>query len=414
MTRVTKKKVAKKKVTKKAPAKKVAQKKEFDLNDIESELEGFSLSLIGEDEPEESIAPYIIPFHMDGKGSEGLQKISGGIFGGKFCEISGNSQAGKSFLLYQLMANAIKMGGYALLFDGERAFEEPYAKIVGLNIRSGHFAFGEKRSKTQKNKGIRGEPIVDIDDVFHASLAFAKAIRSKKKDLTIPIIIGIDSYPTLSTDIDMENMEKGKDPRGYQAMQKNAKFYSWLAQALPKFDQYAVTFVLLNQLTKDYNITYGDPWKSNAEEKIKFYATQRLRGKLAGKLKDKKTKVQIGMSTLWTTIKNRGVRPFQSVQTDVLYSKGLLPKSGLEQLLIDDLSMRAATQKNEETGKTDKGFKPLIGDNEGKFYPTLDELLAENREEMLKPKWTGDDLEDVDIEREDVDVDGEDDTNEDD
>lgn len=389
-------KKASKKISKKAT--KVVSKKEaeFSLSDIEQEMSAFGASLFGEDEPEEEVNKNAIPFS-----NLALQKITGGVYQGKFFEIGAQSQAGKSFHLYALMGMAIKMGGYGLLLDGERALEENYAKMMGLDIRSKRFMLAEKRSKTQKKLGLRGEPIVDIEEFFKLAYAFAKAIREKDKDMSHPIIIGIDSYPMLKTSGAIENAEKGKDASNADSWQRSAKYNVACSTYLPKFDMLGVNFVLLNQLTKRYDITFGDPWESNNENKIKFNATQRLKGKLIGKIKDKKTKRQIGVKVEWTTIKNRGVQPFQKVVVAIYYNKGVDPYSGLEELLIEDESIRKSKTKID--GKAVDGFKLAKG--ESKFYNTLKELVTENPQ-VLEPIWTKD-LEDEEYEEvvENVDLD---------
>lgn len=395
MTTEKKRRSKKKATTKVAKAKTVktvkkAKKPEFSLADIVGELKDFQIDVMNEDTKFEE-APYRIPFRH-----KGLQKITGGIIGGKFAEISGMSQAGKSFLFYELASEAQKMGGFALLFDGERAFETAYADIVGLDMKAGTFSVSYE---------------VDIDKLFNMSIKLIKAIRKKKKKLSVPILIGVDSFPTLQTKTDLENMEAGKDPRGYLAMQKNAKFSDNMSRMVGVLDKYGATFVLLNQLTKDYNVSFGDPWRSNAEEKIKFWATQRLRGKLMGKLVSKKNKgVQTGMKSSWKTIKNRAVKPFQEVITYIRYAKGINPTQGLADVLLNDFCIKDATTTQVREGLTEtmnpklfkendkgetvfkkphKGFKVYdtkLGDDN--FYYTVEEII-EAHPEFMTPVWTG-------------------------
>ena len=142
-----------------------------------SELEAFGCSVLAETDNEEVLAPYIIPLRH-----KALNKITGGIVGGKFCEISADSQAGKSFLLYEIEAEAINMGGYALHFDGEKALEASYAKMVGLNMRGGKFILGEKQSAAQKKIGARGEAIIDMDEVFKLMIKFITTVRGKVRN----------------------------------------------------------------------------------------------------------------------------------------------------------------------------------------------------------------------------------------
>lgn len=407
----TKKKVVAK-TTEKPVKKKVVKKvDEFSLEGIKSESKKFEVAILNS-ETEVETAPYKIPFRH-----KGLQKITGGIIGGKFAEISGNSQSGKSFLLYELMAECIAMGGVSLLFDGERAFEEPYAEMVQLPLRGGKFAFGEVRTEAQKKNGMRGEPVVDMDDVFHMMISFIKTVRKAKGGKKIPILIGIDSFPSLQTDVDLANLESGKDPRGYAAMQKNAKFSFWIEKFVGILDKYDATLVLLNQTRIDNTVMYGDKTTTLCETVIKFWATQRIQGKLAGKIL-KKVKsienakgknIQIGMKTIWKTIKNRAVKPFQSVLTKIRYSKGIDLWSGLDELFVNEGLANPATTtkvadhlnpkpdliKENDKGemvfkKAQDGFKALKHKEglENKFFYNEEELVADYPE-FLEPSWTG-------------------------
>ena len=388
-----KKKVTKKKTTrKKATAKKkVTPKKkteEVDLSSLDS-----SFTTFAEDEPEEKVNENAIPFKF-----KALQKISGGVFQGIFAEMAATSQAGKSFNLYQLMGTAIEdMNGYAILLDGERALEADYAKMMGLNIRSKRFMLAEKRTKTQAKKGIRGTPIVDVEEFFKETYKVCKAIRELDPDHSHPIIVGIDSYPMLKTADDLEKAEKGKDPMGYASMQRAAKFNVATTTYLPKFDQLGVTLFGLNQLTKRYDVMFGDPWESNGENKIKYNATQRWKGKLVGKIVDKKTKEQIGQKVQWTCIKNRGVKPFQKVTIKYYYNRPIDVLSGFDELLIEDGTIRNATKKVD--GKTVKGYK--LTKYPDKFYAEEDfALLVEENPYVEEPIWTREMEVDEDIEEE--------------
>lgn len=368
-TKKTAKKVVKKKV--------VGKKKEstFTLNDIMGELAEFQIQVMSKDSNLDD-APYRIPFK-----NKALQKATGGIIGGKMIEISGVSQAGKSFLLYELLAECQKMGGYGLLTDGERAFEDAYAGMVGIDLKAGSFAISNE---------------IDMDKHFKIMVKFMKGVRAKNK--TAPILLGTDSFPLLQCNVDLANMEAGKDPRGYMAMQKNAKFSQWVEKIIPMLDKYDATFVLLNQVRKDHTVKFGDPWKSLCEDVIAFHCTQRLRGKAIGKITRKGKSInqssgktlQIGSKSEWNSIKNRAVKPFQKVQIDILYAKGINEYSGLDELLVNDDLIKVASSSvganGEKLSKQIKGFKLI--DKDSKFYPTIKELVDENPH-VLEPIWTG-------------------------
>lgn len=336
--------------------------------------------------------PYRIPFK-----NVALQKATGGWQGGVFNEISGDSQSGKSFLAYELIAEAQKMGGGGVLFDTEGAYETAYGDIVGINQTDGTFMLSLEQ---------------DIDKIFKLIYKTTKEFRAKVKKKSVPLIFIIDSFPGLQTKVDLANMEAGKDPRGFLAMQKNAKFIDHVGRIIPFLKKAAVNVTLLNQITIDYTVEYGDNKKSNGEQKIKFYTTQRLRGLINQKViktrvnKESDPKVIIGSVSKWTTIKNRGVKPFQEVIVKILYARGMRKWWGLEELLLRDGLIRFGTTNKDANGNESKKkltvFKPLKGENKDKAYHSIRTLCDENPS-FLTPFYTGTyddgegDLDDEDI-----------------
>lgn len=351
------------------------------LEDIMKGVGKFEAKILSGEQEDDFAIPYRIPFkHV------GLQSITGGIIGGKMAEISGDSQTGKSFLLYELIAGVQSMGGYALLFDLENAFENAFAKIVGINLRDGTFA-------------IENNP--DIGFFFSKSMMFITKIREFEKlhkKPRAPILIGCDSFPGLSTKVDLANMEAGKDLRGYAAMQKNAYFSQEIGKFTQFLDQYDATLVFLNQTRTDHKIEFGDKTVTPAEGIIKFWCTQRIRGKLSKKivkivpsLEHDKTKITIGSTVWWETIKNRSIKPFQKMLVKFRYASGIEMYSGLDELLYSQEKIVPATTTKTRDGETVKkpikGFKLKSGENKDFYYSIAD--LVNANPSLITPAWTG-------------------------
>lgn len=338
-------------------------------------------------------APYLIPFNH-----VGLQLITGGIIGGKMAEISADSQCGKSFLLYELIANTQKLGGYGKLYDYERALEKAYAKIAGINLDNGTVAL-------ERNP--------DMAYFFTSSVKFVTAIRDFEKANRrpkAPILIGVDSFPGMQTSADLKNMTEGKEMRGYAAMQKNALFSQEIARFVQFIGDNEATVVFLNQTRIDHSIEFGDKTVTPAQNTIKFYCTQRIRGtlsknivKMVTNLEKKEIKIKTGASVIWETIKNRYVKPFQKVTVRFKYSSGLEVYSGLDDLLfINDRIVPSTTSIDAEGNKVKpiKGFK-LKNSEDKNFYPGIKELVIAHPE-LLVPARTGtyddgDSVEDAEI-----------------
>ena len=199
------------------------------------------------------------------------------------------------------------------------------------------------------------------------------------------------------------------------AMQKNAKFSQWIEKLIPMLDKYAATLVLLNQTRVDRS-GFIPKVSTLCEGVIKFWATQRIQGKLDIRLTKKvksiirkgEVSTQIGMTTQWKTIKNRAVRPFQTAFTRIFYAKGIDPWSGLDELLVNEGLIKTAGMTSIEVAKeglSEKKFNKLklnadetklakvfIGykledGSDPKFYCTLKEL-CKKYPKFLKPSWT--------------------------
>lgn len=272
----------------------------------------FGITIMDEDTPDQ--VPYYTDFqHL------GLQTITGGIPGGRFIQIEGDSQCGKSYLLYEIMAGFLAEKGQVLLNDPEIAYEAEYGARVGIT--------GGKRFLYSKNKSL--------EKFFDMSKLFIKSVRSTDK--TCPILVGLDSYPPLLPNLTLKEMDNVKDERelkGYIHAKKNNILAVKLGEFVPFCDEMDATFIMINQTRIKMGVTFGDPRTSNAENVIKYYCTLRLRGNLSGKIKNKaKTKI-IGVNSTWETIKNRKKYPFKKIETEIIYATGIEPHSGLYKMLI--------------------------------------------------------------------------------
>lgn len=378
---------------------KIKKQKEEEVDPILKSLSEFADEIISDDTDDDKSFgfPYRIPYKH-----KGLQKATGGVIGGTMKEISGESQAGKSFLLYELIASVQEMGGWARLTDCERAFEKAYGISAGIDMKSGRFLLSRNNN---------------MSNFFQSNTAFINRIREAEKAKKVPrekwapILIACDSFPGLQHPVDLSNFENEKEARGYAAMQKNAL----LSQNIDKFVSFLsdndATFVLLNQVRKNHAIQYGDKTVTPAEDVIKFWCTQRLRGKLSKKLVKKTKSLEfktggkqvIGGTTVWESIKNRSVRPFQKVSAKFTYAGGMALYSGLDEILYSENKIVLATTKFNEDGteskSTHKGYK-IVGDETEKFYYSIESLVDANPH-LLEPAWTGTEVQGEEIEEDD-------------
>lgn len=291
------------------------------------------------DESTEDSVPYYIPFkHV------GLQAITGGVPGGMVTVVEGDSQSGKSYLLYELIVQCLAMGGYALLSDPENALQARFMRRVG-------FA-GNKRFlyTNQENQLAR---------TFLMWRKFVTAIR--KTDKKSPILIGCDSYPALQIKVAIDELDKKADSdgggkkadelTGYLQARKNAEFSQLLGEFVGFMSQNKVALVFINQLRTKIGVVFGDSTTTNAETIFKYYASLRIRGRLGSKIKEDVPKAkegkarQVGVNSVWETIKNRNIEPFKKIETEIVYRNGVDTYSGLLDLLLSEGKVQASKTK---------------------------------------------------------------------
>jgi RecA/RadA recombinase len=332
----------------------------------------------------ESLIPWKIPFRH-----KGLQKATGGLLGGKIMMIEAFSQTGKSFLGYELMAGALKMGGQAYLQDREQAYEPDYGAKAGLGDEDAFF-YDDK---------------IVIESSFAEWVEWIKASREVIKDLSIPLVIVDDSFAVSRSEEQTENDEKGKDT-GYGAMKKNNAYYDKLQVIQPILQEYACSLVIINQLTEDKSGgMFVDPTKRKGPQ-LEYFCSQILRGKkgkkltVTRKLGSSERKVQVGMTSSWETVKNRFVEPFKKVDVRIFFRKGLAPWSGLLELLVleGDVTQKSKKDPN-DARRTIKGVE-----YKDDFFPE-DELkqMCAKYPELLEPRYTAklDDVNESEVEVED-------------
>lgn len=334
---------------------------------------------------------YSIPFrHL------GLQKITNGVKSGYLVEIRGQSQAGKSFLLYELMAECEKLGGYNLLFDLEHALEDSYKDTVGI---------------TNKRTKVSYQTV--IEKLVPTARKFIKAVRSKNKKC--PIIVGVDSWPRIKTKEVVDILDDGEERefKQTQAMRNNNVIFDQLTPLLNALAEQNVVFVILNQLRENHLIMFGDKTTSRGNAILQFECHLRLDGRIKTKIKNEvpsltgKKEIIVGTTTEWKTIKNRGVKPHQTVTTRLIYTKGINKFSGLEELLLNDGTVEAAPKvepkkddnKKKEAArkvvsKTKKDPKPedykfrMLKTEAAEWFDDIKGLI-ESHPEALKPLITG-------------------------
>lgn len=383
--------IRKKKVAKKTTKKKVAKKKSMDLEALLGELQEDEVTIMGAGE--EDNTPYQIRFR-----NEALQAISDGVGGGRMFEIAGESQTGKSFLLYEIMKGFVDAEGIVILFDTENAFQPRFARRIGL--KSGQNFLYSK--------------INDIEEVFRLARKLINRIR--KKDKNIPILVAIDSFAGMQHPEHKKNIENEKGQKGFASMQKNALMSFHLQDFCPDYlGKKGATLGLVNQVRTDNTVMFGDNTYTLAETVIRYWCDLRLRGKHGRKSREevdstkanKQRRIK-GFYATWEATKTRGVESHEKIELFVQYAKGLSRYSGVAELLVNRGLAKIVKVKKQVQGakrKVTKSFNALQDVETGKKFMKVSSYL-EAFPDRLQPKYI-----DVVPEGEDLDYDGLEDLN---
>jgi recombination protein RecA len=271
---------------------------------------------------------------------------------GRVVEIYGPESSGKTTLAIHAIAECQKQGGIAAFIDAEHAFDQQYAKNLGVDI-----------DNLIISQPDNGEQALEIAD---------NLIRSGAVDLLI-----VDSVAALTPKAEIEG-EMGDSQMGLQARLMSKA----LRKLTGSINKAGCCCIFINQLREKIGVMFGNPETTTGGNALKFYASIRIDIRRSSQIKDGDENT--GNRVKVKVVKNKVAPPFRKAEFDVMYGEGIskvgeIIDLGVE-LNIINKSGSWFSYGETKLGQGRDSVKQLILDN-----PELMDELENKIKEALSP-----------------------------
>ena len=296
------------------------------------------------------------PMEFISTGSVGLDIALGigGLPKGRIVEIYGPESSGKTTIAIHVIAEAQKKGGMCAIIDAEHAFDNSYAKKLGVDV-----------DNLLVSQPDYGEQALEIAD---------RLILSGALDVVV-----IDSVAALVPKGELEG-DMGDSKMGLQAR--------LMSQALRKLtatiNKTNTICIFINQLREKIGVMFGNPETTTGGNALKFYASVRLDIRRLAQIKDGDE--AIGNRVKVKVVKNKVAPPFRAAEFDIIYGEGISKTGEIIDLAVEyEMFQKSGSwfsYNGNKLGQGREAVKTLLADN----AELLNEIELKVRQKIFEVK----------------------------